>query len=285
VLRDIFRDVRFRRALSIGMDRDEINNVLYFGLATPCQLTVLPSSRYYEPEFAEAYAKQDVAEANRLLDEMGLDKRDSAGFRLRPDGQRLTWQIDYPEAGERPREVVAELVLEQWREKLGIEATLKGYTDDLMLTRVLANEIQMNLGDCDNAMDIMFILTPYWAVPMNYNWEWSWDTLWGQWYQTNGEQGEEPPQAQKDLLTTWEKMKATLDEDERTRLGKEILKSLAENLWTFGTVGLAPVPILAASNMGNIPDEQLWGWDCFFGEAFDTQTWYFKAPLLDRQQA
>jgi len=284
VLRDIFRDVRFRRALSLGMDRDEINQVLYFGLATPRQLTVLPTSRYFEPEFAESYVQQDVAEANRLLDEMGLDQRDSENFRLRPDGQRLTWQIDYPEAGERPREVVAQLVLEQWRENLGIEATLKGYTGELMETRIRANDVQMNLGDCDNAMDIMFTLTPYWSVPMNWGWEWSWNSQWGLWYQTNGEQGEEPPQQMKDLLTTWEQMKSTLDEDERTQLGKEILKQQAENLWTIGTVGMAPVPIIAATNLRNVPEEQLWGWDCFFGQVFDSVTWYLQPPLLDRQQ-
>lgn len=284
VLRDIFRDVRFRRALSLGMDRDEINQVLYFGLATPRQLTVLPTSRYFEQSFADSYAQMDVAEANRLLDEMGLDKRDADNFRLRPDGQRLTWQIDYPEAGERPREVVAQLVLEQWRENLGIEATLKGYTAELMETRIRANDVQMNLGDCDNAMDIMFTLTPYWSVPMNWGWEWSWNTQWGLWYQTNGEQGEEPPQHMKDLLTTWEQMKATLDEDERTRLGKEILKQQAENLWAVGTVGMAPVPIIAATNLRNVPDEQLWGWDCFFGQVFDSVTWYLQQPLLERQQ-
>jgi len=226
----------------------------------------------------------DVAQANKLLDEMGLDKKNADGMRLRPDGQVLTWQIDYPEAGERPREVVAQLVIEQWRQNIGIQPTLKGYTGDTMATRVQANEIQMNLGDCDNAMDIMFLATPYWSVPMNWGWEWSWEALWGNWYQTNGKEGEEPPQQMKDLLTTWEKMKATLDENERTALGKEILKAQSENLWCIGTVGLAPVPICVASNLTNIPDEQLWGWDCFFGSIFGAPSWFFKEPLLDRQK-
>lgn len=284
-LREIFQDVRFRRALSLGMDRDEINSALYFGKAVPRQMTVLPTSRYFEPEFATSYVEFDPAEANRLLDEMGLDKRDAEGYRLMTNGERLAWQIDYPGAGERPREVVAELVIEQWRENLSVQATLKAYTGDLMSERVRANDIQMNLGDCDNAMDIMFIITPYWSVPMNWGWEWSWEAQWGLWYQTNGEEGEEPPQHMKDLLDKWERMTATLDEDERTRLGKEILKEQAENLWVIGTVGLAPVPILAAKNMRNIPEEQLWGWDCFFGSIFGAPTWYLEHPLLDRQQS
>ena len=88
----------------------------------------------------------------------------------------------------------------------------------------------------------------------------------------------------KELLSIWEKMKSTLDEDERTQLGKEILKQQAENLWTIGTVGMAPVPILAATNLRNVPEDQLWGWDCFFGQVFDSVTWYLEQPLLERQQ-
>ena len=71
---------------------------------------------------------------------------------------------------------------------------------------------------------------------------------------------------------------------ERTRLGKWILQQLAENLWVIGTVGLAPVPICVAANLRNIPEEQLWGWDCFFGSIFGAPTWYFQPPLLDRQK-
>ena len=37
------RDIRFRRALSLGIDRHEINQALYFGLAIEGQNTVLPA--------------------------------------------------------------------------------------------------------------------------------------------------------------------------------------------------------------------------------------------------
>jgi len=58
----------------------------------------------------------------------------------------------------------------------------------------------------------------------------------------------------KDLLTKWEQMKATLDEDERTRLGKEILRAQAENLWVIGTVGGQPGVVLARNNFRNVPE-------------------------------
>ena len=74
VVRKIFQDKRFRIALSLGIDRDEINELFYLGLAESRQATVVPASAFYEEEFANAYVEHDVAEANRLLDEMGLNE-------------------------------------------------------------------------------------------------------------------------------------------------------------------------------------------------------------------
>jgi hypothetical protein len=74
--RALFRDLRFRRALSIALDRDEMNAVFYFGRASPRQTTVIPSSVFYDP-----------AEAARLLAELGLVDRDGDGLRELPDGR------------------------------------------------------------------------------------------------------------------------------------------------------------------------------------------------------
>ena len=45
---DLFNDVRFRRALSIAIDRDEINEVFYFGTTVPAQLTAHPNLQALE---------------------------------------------------------------------------------------------------------------------------------------------------------------------------------------------------------------------------------------------
>src|SRR5262249_50202224 len=80
VWRGLVRDVRFRRALSLAIDRHEINQVIYFGLALEGQNTVLPESPLYRPEYRAASAGYDIDEANRLLDLVGL-KRGSDGIR------------------------------------------------------------------------------------------------------------------------------------------------------------------------------------------------------------
>ena len=45
--RGLVRDVRFRRALSLAVDRHEINQAIYFGLAIEGQNTLLPQSPLY----------------------------------------------------------------------------------------------------------------------------------------------------------------------------------------------------------------------------------------------
>ena len=91
VLRDLFREVSFRRALSLAIDRHEINEVLYFGRAKPTQINALSTSKYYNPDYDDSWAQYDPDQANQMLDELGLEWDRNNEFRLRPDGERLAW--------------------------------------------------------------------------------------------------------------------------------------------------------------------------------------------------
>jgi peptide/nickel transport system substrate-binding protein len=48
VLREIFNDLRFRQAMSLAVNRDDINDTLYFGLGVPRQWGVSSASPFYE---------------------------------------------------------------------------------------------------------------------------------------------------------------------------------------------------------------------------------------------
>jgi len=272
VLRNIFRDVRFRRALSLAINRDEINQALYHGMATPRQACPIPSSPYFEEQFANAYIKYDPQEANRLLDEMGL-KRGPDGYRLRPDGKRLEITLEYVQM-ETPKRQTTELVQHYW-DAIGIKVAVKEITGELQSTRAQANLIQMGLWHADRC-GFLFPLEPFWWVPMRFGWENTWSPLWAQWYVTGGKAGEEPPKELKRLLQLWEKMKTTTSEKERIRLGKEILKSNAENLWTIGTVGLAPQPVIVRSTLRNIPEKVSIGWDTLWTYPYNPCQFFFK---------
>src|SRR5262249_47972195 len=92
--RGVFRDVRCRRALSLAIDRDEINQAIYFGLGAPANNTVLNYSPLYKPDYSTTWATFDIDQANQLLDEMGLTKRNDDSIRLLPDGKPMVIIID-----------------------------------------------------------------------------------------------------------------------------------------------------------------------------------------------
>ena len=94
------RDLRFRRALSLAVNRHEIDRQFTSGFAMEeGQNTVLPQSpRVYQSEFRSAWANFDLREANRLLNSIGLVARDSDGMRLLPDHRPM--EIIVENAGE-----------------------------------------------------------------------------------------------------------------------------------------------------------------------------------------
>jgi len=273
ILRKIFQDVRFRQALSLAINRDEINETIYFGKAIPRQMTVLPSCSYFEPEFAKAYAQYDPEEANRLLDEMGLEWDKNHEYRLRPDGKRLSWTFEWVERAT-PRGATSEIVKEYWK-KIGIDMRLKEISGELAKERMPANEVDMTCWSSSGGTDIMF-LQWQWYAPVIVGWERSTWTAWARWYLTNGEKGEKPPAKIKKLIEMYEEMCITTDKQREIQLGKELCREQAENVWAIGTVGMAPVPIIVKNNLRNVPEEGFWGYDLLQYYAYHSEQFFFK---------
>ena len=273
-LRAIFQDVRFRRALSLAIDREEINQTLYFGHATPRQTTVIPSSRFYERRFAQAWIRHDPAEARRLLDAMGVVDRDRDRKRDRPNGEALNITLEWTPM-ETPKGPTMELVVEHWR-AVGLDIRLKQITGGLQSERARANLMHMTLWHADRTTDILFPPEPFWFVPMRRHWEVSIWPQWALWYLSNGEKGEKPPPKPMQLLDWWVEMRTCMDEERRVVLGKNILRAQADNLWTIGTVGLAPHPLVVKNNLHNVPKRGYWGWDNRWSFPYHPETWYLS---------
>ena len=77
----------FRQALSLGIDREAINDTILLGLGTPKNWVSHPSTPYYPgDDWAFHNTEYDPSKANEILDRLGLSQKDSDGFRLRSDG-------------------------------------------------------------------------------------------------------------------------------------------------------------------------------------------------------
>lgn len=256
VLREIFQDLRFRQALSLAIDRDEINDTLYFGLAVPRQHTTPSFTTFYEDWMGEYYAQYDPAAANALLDEMGLT-RSSDGYRMRPDGQPLVVEVaDATASGQ-----LSEMVTSFWQD-IGIRANLRTMTRDLFSERTLANDVEISVwfGDVVDEFNLrrmpeVILYPPYGIanVPKNGG-------PWARWWESGGQVGEEPPAEIRELFELAEQfLGIPRGAEGYDELGRSIVTKNLEGLYAgIGTVGMVPAPNTVKNNLRNFPEYSPW---------------------------
>lgn len=270
VLREIFQDDRFRKALSLAIDREEINDLVYYGLATPRQGTVIPPSPLYREEFAETYADYDPERAKEYLADMGLEV-DEDGNWLRPDGEILSFTIDCRSTFI-DRMAGGELLVEYFHD-IGLDVDLEGIGADYQYEMVRANQHDVTIwGSRMVGEQMERMINPF--VPSDGR-NARTGMLWGRWYESDGEQGEEPPQVIKDLYGHWETVQTTTDDQEREDALFEIVKSQAENIWFIGTVGMNPIPVIFNADIRNIPENLLFTYERDYAVLGNVDTYFF----------
>ena len=258
VWRDVLRDVRVRRALSLAIDRETINQALYFKLAHPGAMSVLPASPFYDEKNATAWAGYDVGQANALLDEVGLTQRDKNGIRLLPDGRPMELVIET--AGERQEvENALQIVTDTWRE-IGVKLVMRPLDRDILRNRVFAGNSMASVWyGWDDGIPQAHTSPAYLAPTDQVFLAWP---KWGQFYQTGGEAGEAPdmPEAERlmQLAHDWEV--ATTD-DERKEVWTEMLRIHADQLFAIGILNGAPQPIVVSNRLRNVPEQAMWAWE------------------------
>src|SRR6185436_8263959 len=137
VWKPLVRDARFRHALSLAIDRAQVNQVLYFGLAAESNDTVIPESPLYKKEYQTRWAQFDKKASAKLLDELGL-KPGADGVRRLPDGRPM--EIVVETAGESTEQTdVLEMIRETWRE-VGIKLFPKPTQREVLRNRVFSGE-------------------------------------------------------------------------------------------------------------------------------------------------
>ncbi len=256
--RTVLRDVRVRRALSLAIDRQTINQALYFKLAHPAAMSVLPASPFYNEENAQAWAQFDIAQANALLDEAGLDKRDRNGIRLLPDGRPMELVIET--AGERQEvENALQIVTDNWRE-IGVKLVMRPLDRDILRNRVFSGNTMASVWfGWDNGIPQLYT-SPIYLAPTDQVFL-SWPK-WGQYHQTGGSAGEPPdlPEAQRlmELAHDWQ---IATDDDQRRAAWVEMLKIHADQVYAIGILNGAPQPIVVSNRLRNVPQQAMWAWD------------------------
>ena len=239
--RALVRDARFRRALSLGIDREEINYVIYYGLAREGNDSVLPGSPLYRPEYRSRWAGYDLAAAAALLDELGLDRRDSDGVRLLPDGRRM--EIIVETAGEDSEQSdVLELVETTWAE-VGIKLYTKPLQREVLRNRIFAGKTLMAVwSGLENGVPNADMSPDELAPTSQVQLQWP---RWGQFVESGGEVGEAVDLSEARVLSALnEEWKTGPPRERREAIWHEMLGIRAEQVYTLGIVAGVPQPVV-----------------------------------------
>jgi len=262
--RKLMRDVRFRRALSLGINRHEINEVVYFGLGRESSNTVLQRSALFRPEFRSAWTKFDLKAANALLDSIGLTRRDGAGLRLLPDGRPMELIIDT--SGESTEETdVLELIRDSWRQ-LGIAMFSRPSQREVFRKRVFSGKSMMSIwSGMSNGIPTADMSPGELAPTTQEQLQWP---MWGQYYE-QGRKGGEAPTAPDvvELVKLFEQWRNSGSADEREKIWLRMLAINADEVYTIGIVTRALQPVVVRDNLRNVPVEGIYSWDpgAYFG--------------------
>ena len=271
--RKLLRDVRFRRALSLGIDRHEINQVVFFGLAREGANTVLKESPLFKPEYFKSWSTYDLKTANRLLDEIGLTKRNDRGLRLLPDGRAADIIIDT--AGESTLETdVLELVHDSWL-KLGIKLHPRPSQREVFRNRIFAGLAIMSVwSGLENGIPSADMSPSELAPTTQQQLHWP---KWGQYYESShkvGEKSEMPVVLELSALNeAWRRAKT---HNKRAEIWHRMLRIHRDNTFTIGVISGVLQPIVTKANLRNVPVEGIYNFDpgAYFG-IYRPETFWF----------
>jgi peptide/nickel transport system substrate-binding protein len=266
----------FRRALSLGIDRDQINETFFLGLATPGSVVPADNSPYNPgPEWRRKWSTYEPEKANQMLDAIGLAKKDGEGYRLRTDnGERLRLQVNTARAFL-PWPNQLEMVAQQWK-KIGIQLDVKEVERSLMMTRMRNNEHQLMVWN--NGGTELLYLFPRHAIPVDPT-EAYMGPAFAVWYASNGKQGTAP--TDPNILNVYDLFRSAAGQkaEERFKIAQEIWKIVVDQQWDIGTVGQSSALMgvrLVSNKLGNIASRVCIAQHCRVPGGSHPETWYYK---------
>lgn len=245
---ELLRNKTFRHAVSFAVDRDEVNEFTAMGIAIPRQATVNPLSQYFVEELEMKYIEFDPAKANELLDSIGLDKRDRAGYRLRPDGARLELILSpmAVDTAMAPAEII-----KRHLEAVGISVAVRPEERSLWQERATRGQHQITPGGMSGGFSPILSAGQYFPLS-----DWSYPyPLHGLYVQTDGRSGWPLEGNIAELLDIYYEARSTLDDEARIALVRRALEIHAEEMYFVGIISYPPFLTVIGDHFKNVPFE------------------------------
>ena len=276
VLRDLFSQKEFSYAMSMALDRAEFNKVVCFGQCEEIStgVPIHPSASFAKEEWYNFKINYDPDEANSILDGLGLDQRDSEGWRLRSDGKRLTLFIDY--TIQSTRFEIMNLVKSYW-EAVGVKTEIKEIATEQYRAAITGNDHHVASFTSGTTLEPSFLANQYRFFPPFGD-----DVLepicgleYQAWLTSDGAAGVEPDADMKRLYELTEEFKTLLPGTPRyAEVGQEIGDIHMTNMYIIGILGPSPAPMVVSNRLGNFIPAPVTGFEFFREYPFRPDQWY-----------
>ena len=268
----VFGDLRFRQAMSVTMNRDEINEVAFFGLGQPKAYTGFsPEPGFITDEWKQHYTQHDPDLANKLLDEVGLADSDGDGFRELPNGDKLVLDIRFATQGISGK--VVELVAQHWSD-VGVQTTFKEVTPDEYRSAQSSNQLDVGAWEMGLPLAMILGLNESFVAPFGDYFNHRTGMLWGEYLDTGGAKGVQPPDwvlRMKDDIDAFQS--TPVGTPESAEIGLRLVENLTGNLVLIGTVH-APNPIYHRNALKNFAEFKTQSYEFYRTYPYRAYQWF-----------
>jgi len=271
--RAVFGDLRFRKAMSIAINRDALNQTAYFGQGTIQQYTGFsPLPEFIDAKWKTFATEFDQAGANALLDEIGLKDTNGDGKRELPNGDPLVLNLQFATQGISGQ--VVELISQNWAD-VGIASTVKEVTPDEYRSAQSSNQLDVGLWEKGQPLGIILGNNELWRAPFENYFAHRTGMLWGEWLDSNGANGVEPPAYVKALAADIGALQSTpAGTDEFKVIANRLVENMTSNLLFIGTA-LTPDPIYHRNALKNFPEFKTASYEYYRTYPYRGAQWFF----------
>lgn len=250
-------NVEFRRAMSLGLDRDSIIATFYTVgpyVAKKAQTSPIENSPYYNEEMATQYTDFDAETANAMLDALGMTTYDGNGYRQTANGEEFSLVITCPNYDSQWIEIM-EMIASQWRANLKINVVATEVDPSLWDTRMRANDF--DITNCTGHSGFSYLSTTSldcWTGYLATQWN-RFFMIGAYGWNEDGENEGNACEPTPEILRLWEIGQSVVVENDaatRDALIREALQIQTDNLYVIGICRRLPAIIIAKNNMRNV---------------------------------
>jgi len=271
---EAFGNLKFRQAMSVAINRDELNEVVFLGLGTPQQyIAFSPTPSFVDEKWVQHYAQFDPKLANSLLDEIGMKDRDGDGMRELPNGDKLVLNLQV--ATQAISIKLVEMVGQHWK-NVGIDNTVKEVTTDEFRSAMSANKLDVTMYSKSQPLAVILGVSELFIPPFDSYFNLRSGIRWGEYIDTDGAQGVKPPDYVYQMIEDIGAFQSvTAGSAESDRLGQKLVKAMVENLLFIGTVK-AVLPIYHSNNLKNFTSFKTASYDYYRTYPYRADQWFFE---------